>query len=155
MRIDVGADCSVVACQIAESSGSQVLDTQTCALATQRFRFEPGRNGLGETVASVYRQSVRWVLPEDGPAGLGARTPFDPFRIIVVATVRAGWVEHCTQESHLTPAQAVPTGVCTGVLGDALSWSSTRPDVTQLTQVVSRALLPAPASGFRADWARP
>lgn len=151
IQIDVGADGSVVRCQIAQSSGSPTLDMQTCALATQRFRFEPGRNAQGEAAASVYRQSVRWVLPDDAPQGMGSQ-PFDSFRIVIVANLRAGQVDQCTQGSDLTPAQPVPVAVCTGVFDEALSWAAGKADVTQLTQVISRALLPAPPTEVRAEW---
>lgn len=50
-------------CQIAESSGNQDLDMQTCRMATQRLRFEPARDAKKRPVESVYRLPVRWSLP--------------------------------------------------------------------------------------------
>lgn len=152
MRISVSADGFVTNCEIASSSGSQVLDTQTCALATQRFRFAPGRNERGEAAPSVYRQSVRWVLPDDLPAEEEVRMAFAPFRIVVVATVRNGQVVQCTQEGLGAPAQPMELSACSGVLASALAWSVPRPDVVQLTQIVSLTPLPAPPAAIRREW---
>lgn len=58
----------VTNCRVEQSSGSAALDFTTCQLATQRFKFDPGRNAQGRSVASTYSQSVRWVLPDDDGA---------------------------------------------------------------------------------------
>lgn len=63
---------AVTACRVDTSSGSASLDLITCAIARQRFKFEPGRNASGERAASVYRQSVRWVLPVDSDSAAAA-----------------------------------------------------------------------------------
>lgn len=55
----------VTNCRVDRSSGSVALDVATCQLATQRFKFDPGRNAGGQAVASTYAQTVRWVLPND------------------------------------------------------------------------------------------
>lgn len=62
--LDIAAYGGVTRCRIDRSSGSAALDTTTCAIARERFKFEPGRNARGERAASTYRQSVRWVLPD-------------------------------------------------------------------------------------------
>jgi TonB family protein len=66
IRLDIAAYGGVTNCTIAQSSGSELLDITTCAIARERFKFEPARNGRGERVAGTYSQSVRWVLPEGG-----------------------------------------------------------------------------------------
>jgi TonB family protein len=53
----------VTNCRVEHSSGSAALDFTACQLATQRFKFDPGRDAQGRPVASTYAQSVRWVLP--------------------------------------------------------------------------------------------
>ena len=151
IALNIGVDGAVTDCAVTTSSGSEALDSATCAIARERFSFTPGRTSDGLAAPSVYRQSVRWVLPDDGPQGMGSQ-PFDSFRIVIVANLRAGQVEQCTQGSDLTPAQPVPVAVCTGVFDEALSWAAGKADVTQLTQVISRALLPAPPTEVRAEW---
>jgi protein TonB len=51
-------------CQIAESSGNQDLDMQTCRIAIQRMRFAPARDEKNRPVESVYRLPVRWSIPK-------------------------------------------------------------------------------------------
>lgn len=55
----------VTNCRVDSSSGSAALDFTTCQLATQRFKFDSGRDAQGRPVPSTYSQSVRWVMPED------------------------------------------------------------------------------------------
>lgn len=50
-------------CKVVESSGSAILDRQTCAIITKRGRFEPARNAGREAVESIGFQRVRWELP--------------------------------------------------------------------------------------------
>jgi hypothetical protein len=48
---------------VIESSGSNLLDAQTCAIISKRGLFDPARTKTGEPVASIGFQRVRWVLP--------------------------------------------------------------------------------------------
>ena len=54
----VGPDGLPVSCRIARSIGDEAIDAETCRLAMQRFRFEPGRDERGRPVADFvgYRQ---------------------------------------------------------------------------------------------------
>lgn len=76
--LDVAPYGGVTNCRITQSSGSELLDITTCAIARQRFKFEPGRDARGERVASTFSQSVRWTLPEDEGAGASDFTALLP-----------------------------------------------------------------------------
>jgi len=54
----VGPDGLPLSCRIARSIGDEAIDAETCRLAMQRFRFEPGRDERGRAVADFvgYRQ---------------------------------------------------------------------------------------------------
>ncbi len=56
--VRVGADGVPLSCRVARSFGDQALDSETCRLAVERFRFEPGRDERGRPVADFfgYRQ---------------------------------------------------------------------------------------------------
>ncbi|GAA4773614.1 hypothetical protein GCM10023219_21130 [Stakelama sediminis] len=51
-----------VDCTIVKSSGSQTLDSTTCALVTQRFRYKPARDKAGKPVVEHRVQGVTWGL---------------------------------------------------------------------------------------------
>ena len=56
----VGPDGLPVSCRVARSIGDEAIDAETCRLAMQRFRFEPGRDERGRPVADFvgYRQEA-------------------------------------------------------------------------------------------------
>jgi protein TonB len=58
----VGADGRVSNCIIAQSSGSRSLDSTTCRIFQQRFRYRPARDASGIEVPTTMRQSVTWRL---------------------------------------------------------------------------------------------
>ena len=74
--LKVSANGAVTGCDIVESSGSSTLDTQTCALAMRRAKFEPAVDDRGNHIASTFTQRTRWVIPH--PANEAADTPFGP-----------------------------------------------------------------------------
>ena len=51
---------SVVRCETAFSSGSELLDQTACKLIMQRYRFEPASDEQGKPVRQRLRQTVRW-----------------------------------------------------------------------------------------------
>ena len=59
----IGTDGKVSDCRVAESSGSKILDNQTCAIITKRVRYEPAKTKSGEPVASIGFQRIRWEMP--------------------------------------------------------------------------------------------
>ena len=63
-RLGIGADGRVDSCSITRSTGHSELDTATCALLTRRARFEPARDGAGNTTAGTFASSVEWRIPD-------------------------------------------------------------------------------------------
>jgi protein TonB len=51
----------VEGCRVERSSGYQVLDSATCRLVTERFRFRPARDAAGRAVAWTLRTDFTWV----------------------------------------------------------------------------------------------
>lgn len=56
----VGPDGVPLSCRVARSIGDEAIDAETCRLAVQRLRFEPGRDERGRAVADFvgYRQEA-------------------------------------------------------------------------------------------------
>jgi TonB family protein len=63
VRFWVSKEGKVSDCKVIESSGSNLLDAQTCAIISKRGLFDSARTKTGEPVASIGFQRVRWVLP--------------------------------------------------------------------------------------------
>lgn len=79
--IEVDAAGKASQCRVTQSSGSALLDAQTCRLAQLRARFVPGRPGTFST-------RVRWVMP--------LPRAFEPGRMVVRFLVgEDGTVERC------------------------------------------------------------
>ena len=68
---DVGIDGRVHDCGIGESSGSVVLDNQSCALVTERFTYTPAKGADGSAKMEARSQRIVWKLP-DAPATFNA-----------------------------------------------------------------------------------
>ena len=51
----------VEGCRVERSSGYQVLDTATCRLVTERFRFRPARDSAGRVIAWSLKTDFTWV----------------------------------------------------------------------------------------------
>lgn len=62
-RFQVDERGQVLDCTIIVSSGSRLLDNQTCALITRRFRYDPARSSSGMPLISSVTKTVRWSLP--------------------------------------------------------------------------------------------
>ena len=78
IRYVVGPEGRVTSCEIAESSGSAVLDATTCALAQRRFRFYPAQDEAGTPTSETRTQRVRYSLPEDVPPAPASAAPETP-----------------------------------------------------------------------------
>jgi TonB family protein len=62
-RFQVDDTGRVSGCTVIVSSGSRLLDDQTCNLITRRFRYEPARSAAGIPLFSTATKTVRWTLP--------------------------------------------------------------------------------------------
>lgn len=98
-RIYVGHDGRVSRCEITESSGSALLDEQTCAALIFRARFVPARDAQGNTVKGTYSSAVRWQIPGDsadnGELAHVANRPSDSTFSFYVDYSANGTIEDC------------------------------------------------------------
>jgi protein TonB len=62
-RLTIGADGQVTACTITSSSGSAILDAETCRIMQTRARFRPAHDSNGNPIVSTVNSRIRWVLP--------------------------------------------------------------------------------------------
>ena len=72
IRLVVGMTGRVIACDIAESSGSVALDAAACRIARARALFTAARSPAGGFVCDVAFEEVEWLLPARRRAGRGA-----------------------------------------------------------------------------------
>jgi hypothetical protein len=97
-------------CDVTTSSGSPLLDQQTCAMVMRRAHLAPATDGDGKPIAAVFSSSVIWALPgHPRPRPLQdpltdatltvARLPGGLHAPLVVQTVllvaATGAIEHC------------------------------------------------------------
>lgn len=62
VRYTVGANGRASECTIISSSGRSDLDSTTCRLVQERFRFEPAKNAAGQAVPQTVTRSHEWYL---------------------------------------------------------------------------------------------
>lgn len=65
--IAVGTENRATGCRVTRSSGNRELDTITCQLAMERFRFKPARNAGGQAVPSHIILEHEWYAPPPPP----------------------------------------------------------------------------------------
>ena len=53
------------ACTVVASSGSEILDRRTCAIAMERSAFIPAANGAGDPTNGTFRTSITWRMDEN------------------------------------------------------------------------------------------
>ena len=63
VRFTVRVDGSVGDCRVTRSSGHPELDSTTCRLIEQRFRYRPARDRQGNPVAETVSRTFDWLLP--------------------------------------------------------------------------------------------
>ncbi|HVQ09955.1 MAG TPA: energy transducer TonB [Allosphingosinicella sp.] len=73
VRLIVGTDGRVLACAIAQTSGSATLDAATCRLLTSRARFTPAQDG-GAPACDVAEGAILWQLPPGRRTARRSRT---------------------------------------------------------------------------------
>lgn len=65
--VTVSAEGRPAACRVIGTSGNRELDTVTCRLIMERFRFRPARNAAGQAVASHIEWEHEWDAPPPPP----------------------------------------------------------------------------------------
>lgn len=63
IRLRIGADGRVTGCAITRSSGSAILDSETCRIAVARGRFHPALDSEGKPTPADLSGRVIWRLP--------------------------------------------------------------------------------------------
>lgn len=63
VQIEVGTDGRVTGCRIARSSGNAELDSLTCRLIEQRYRFRPSTDRYGRPVPDEVDVDQDWIPP--------------------------------------------------------------------------------------------
>ena len=63
VRFTVGTDGRVRDCRVTRSSGHAELDSTTCRLAEQRFRYRPALDSSGRPVPETVSRTFDWLLP--------------------------------------------------------------------------------------------
>ena len=56
----VGLDGLPKSCSVTESSGSTILDSETCRIAMRRARFDPALDDKGTPIEGSYSTKVGW-----------------------------------------------------------------------------------------------
>jgi len=59
-EVTVGVNGRPLACRVTQSSGTGLLDTETCRIIMQRFRFRPGRDAAGKVVQAPFYIDIQW-----------------------------------------------------------------------------------------------
>jgi protein TonB len=67
LRFVVAPTGRVTSCTVTRSSGSSALDSTTCRLIVQRFRYRPARDGAGRPVAETVGGEHDWELGPEPP----------------------------------------------------------------------------------------
>ena len=86
-RLTVGPEGHVTQCEIAESSGSEHLDSATCTVLSARARVEPARDPAGQPTSGSYvTPTVEWRISQTSQPGSTRLidTPFDMTAIHLV-----------------------------------------------------------------------
>jgi TonB family protein len=136
VRIMVGADGAVTGCDVEASSGSEALDTTSCALITERLRYAPARDAAGVATPSVVRTRIAWRL-QTGTPGTPARFAFQSFWTTYTAKLEGRIVRSCSTHSVGTSPATVPDDICARLFHSFLPWAEQRGGLASLTQVVA------------------
>ena len=62
-EVAVGANGRAMGCRVTSTSGSRELDSTTCQLIMQRFKFKPARNEAGQAIDSRIEYEQEWDAP--------------------------------------------------------------------------------------------
>jgi protein TonB len=67
VRMTIGTNGRVVACEVASSSGSAALDAATCSILQQRAHYSPATDATGNLVIGTDYGRVTWRVPAQWP----------------------------------------------------------------------------------------
>ena len=66
-KLNIDSQGRITECDIAQSSGSPLLDSTTCALLVTNGRFAPARDPSGRAVPGVWQSAMVWKLANAAP----------------------------------------------------------------------------------------
>jgi len=66
-KLEIDPQGRITECDIAQSSGSPLLDSTTCALLVTNARFKPAHDASGRAVAGEWRSAMVWKLANAAP----------------------------------------------------------------------------------------
>lgn len=72
-EVAVGINGRPTACRVTRTSGSRELDSTTCQLIMQRFKFKSARNAAGQAINSRIEYEQEWDAPPPPPPEPGER----------------------------------------------------------------------------------
>lgn len=122
-RLVVEPDGSLGSCEVTQSSGSKVLDNETCELIVRYARLSPVMNADGRSIRAVQNGYINWKLPENAPrlASAGASSGGDPDRIICKRTARTGSLiartKQCMTAGQWAEASRIARGEAQKLIG--------------------------------------
>jgi len=101
VRLTVGANGRIVACDVITTSGSAALDAATCRILRSRARYTPARDAGGTPVQGTDFGRVTWRLSDRGrDSGGRAGIPVPAIR----AVLRGRLQDHFTARDYPVPA---------------------------------------------------
>jgi TonB family protein len=83
-RLELDPQGRITECDIAQSSGSPLLDSTTCALLVTNARFKPAHDAAGQPVAGSWQSAMVWQLSNAAPdtlEGFSGQTGKSPAEI--------------------------------------------------------------------------
>ena len=83
-KLELDSQGRITECDIAQSSGSPLLDSTTCALLVTNARFKPAHDASGRAVPGEWRSAMVWKLANAAPNildGYSARSGKSPAEI--------------------------------------------------------------------------
>ena len=126
LRFSIGTDGRVFDCNIVRSSGSDILDTTSCNLVIERFRYRPARDADGEAMVQTQTRSIRWQIDRGEQSGPVAAQPVTGVAILTATLAPDGTKLSC--EVKAPPA-------LTTLFGDACNRRLLTPPGTALPTV--------------------
>lgn len=139
VTFDIGTGGTVIACTIASSSGSALLDNQSCALVTERFRFTPAADRRGRAVVERRTQRITWRLPQED-------REITPGDLTISYTVAAdGSVSDCKASGNTPRAMDLETA-CKFLRGGVVKDKNGDPIAAHIVAKSSVSVTPIPAT---------
>ncbi|WP_210358696.1 TonB family protein [Sphingomonas beigongshangi] len=142
----IDAQGRVAGCTVTTSSGSEILDEQTCALARRNARFLPARQD-GVAVGATYRmRGVRWALDPAASQRMevGQAPRFLVDQVIEVVVTPEGAVSGCKVVRQGTPSGDPCASAPIGRKLFAPPMRNGRPTTARVRLASRMLLLPAP-----------